>query len=117
MYPHERSLVKRLENKPFVLLGVNSDTDRDQIKQRIKQENITWRSWWDAGSAPADGPNAGQTISQQWHIHGYPTIYVIDDKGVIRYQDVRGQALDDAVDHLLHEMGVTVEPHPPAPLQ
>jgi hypothetical protein len=28
MYPHERSLVKRLEGQPFALLGVNSDTDR-----------------------------------------------------------------------------------------
>ena len=25
MYPHERSLVKRLANQPFVLIGVNSD--------------------------------------------------------------------------------------------
>ena len=25
MYPHERSLVKTLEDKPFALLGVNSD--------------------------------------------------------------------------------------------
>ena len=32
MYPHERSLVKEMENKPFVLLGVNSDTDRAKIK-------------------------------------------------------------------------------------
>ena len=31
MYPHERSLVKKMEGKPFVLLGVNSDADREQI--------------------------------------------------------------------------------------
>jgi hypothetical protein len=117
MYPHERSLVKRLENKPFVLLGVNSDTDREQIKARIKQENITWRSWWDNASAPATGPNAGQSISQQWHIQGWPTIFIIDARGVIRYRDVRGQSLDDAIDQLLKDMGVAVEPHPPAPLQ
>ena len=34
MYPHERSLVKRLENKPFALLGVNSDRDREALKNR-----------------------------------------------------------------------------------
>ena len=33
MYPHERSLVKRLEGKPFALIGVNSDTDRKQLKE------------------------------------------------------------------------------------
>jgi len=36
MYPHERSLVKKLEGKPFALIGINSDTDRDKIKERIK---------------------------------------------------------------------------------
>ena len=117
MYPHERSLVKRLENKPFVLLGVNSDADREQIKTRMKQENITWRSWCNAGSAPTTGPNAGQPISEQWHIRGYPTIYILDSKGVIRFQDVRGQSLDDAIDGLLKEMGETVDPHPPGPME
>jgi hypothetical protein len=29
MYPHERSLVNRLAGKPFVLLGINSDDDRE----------------------------------------------------------------------------------------
>ena len=31
MYPHERSLVKRLENEPFALIGVNSDTDLERL--------------------------------------------------------------------------------------
>ena len=32
MVPHERELVKRLEGKPFVLLGVNGDDDREVAK-------------------------------------------------------------------------------------
>ena len=32
MYPHERSLVKKMEGKPFVLLGVNSDGTRTSSK-------------------------------------------------------------------------------------
>ena len=31
MFPHERSLVKRLENKPFALIGINSDKDKNLI--------------------------------------------------------------------------------------
>ena len=45
MYPHERSLVKRLEGKPFALIGVNSDADREELKQVLQQERITWRSF------------------------------------------------------------------------
>ena len=33
MYAHERSLVKRLENAPFALLGVNSDRDKEKLKE------------------------------------------------------------------------------------
>jgi len=98
MYPHERSLVKRLEGKPFALIGVNSDDDRNELKSVIAAEKITWRSFWDGD----DGP-----IAKAWNIQGWPTIYVLDHKGVIRYKGVRGEAMDKAVDTLLGEMGNT----------
>ena len=97
MYPHERSLVKRLQNEPFALIGVNSDKDLDKLKSRMEEENITWRSFW-------NGPEGtGGPISAQWNVHGWPTIYVLDKKGVIRFKNVRGEAMDEAVDELLAE--------------
>jgi peroxiredoxin len=96
MYPHERSLVKRLEGKPFALIGVNSDP-KDRVRQAMKKENITWRSWWDGGST--EGP-----IAKAWNVSGWPTIYVIDAKGVIRYKNVREAEMDKAVDKLLAEL-------------
>ena len=96
MYPHERSLVKRLADKPFALLGINSDRDKEDLKKVMKEENITWRSWWDGGST--QGP-----IAKKWNVHGWPTIYVLDAKGVIRYKNVRGTKMDEAVDTLLKE--------------
>ena len=33
MYPHERSLVKKLAEKPFALLGVNSDDGPGRIEE------------------------------------------------------------------------------------
>ncbi len=97
MYPHERSLVKRLENKPFALLGINSDEDRAALKKTMAKEKITWRSWWDGGNTY--GP-----IASKWNVMGWPTIYVLDGKGVIRYRNVRGKEMDEAVDKLLQEM-------------
>jgi hypothetical protein len=102
MYPHERSLVKRLEGKPFALLGINSDQDRNALKEVLKKEEITWRSWWDGGST--NGP-----IASKWKVTGWPTIYVLDEKGVIRYKNVRGEGMDKAVDTLLTAMGVDVK--------
>ncbi len=101
MYPHERSLVKRLAGAPFALLGINSDRDREALKDVLEEEEITWRSWWDGGGT-------GGPIATEWNVSGWPTIYVLDHEGVIRYKDVRGEAMDEAIDTLLLAMGVDV---------
>ena len=98
MYPHERSLVKKLADKPFAIIGVNSDADLDQIRETVKEKNISWRSFWN-GPFGTDGP-----ISSEWGVRGWPTIYVLDHRGVIRFKNVRGEAMDKAVNQLLAEM-------------
>src|ERR1700720_2140993 len=97
MYPHERSLVKKLADKPFALLGINSDINKEELKKVMEKEEITWRSFWN-GPEGTNGP-----ISKKWNVHGWPTIYVLDHKGVIRYKNVRGEKMDEAVDKLLKE--------------
>ena len=99
MYPHERSLVKRLANEPFALIGVNSDP-KEKVVAALKRDNITWRSFWDGGST-------GGPIASRWNVRGWPTIYVLDQKGVIRFKNVRGPAMDKAVDELLAEAKAT----------
>ena len=96
MYPHERSLVKKHQNEPFVILGVNSDSDRAVLKERMEEESITWRSWFDGGGT-------GGPIANAWNVTGWPTTYVIDAEGVIRYKQVRGEGLDTAIADLLTE--------------
>jgi len=98
MYPHERSLVKRLADQPFALLGINSDRDLEALQATLKKENITWRSFWN-GEKGTSGP-----ISTAWNVRSWPTIYVLDHKGVIRYKNVRGERMDSAVDTLLEEL-------------
>jgi thiol-disulfide isomerase/thioredoxin len=95
MVPDEKRLAERLAGKPFALVGINSDTDQAKVFAAVKKEKITWRSFRD-GNAP--GP-----IATAWNVHSWPTVYVLDRKGVIRYRDVREQALSDAVDTLMAE--------------
>ncbi len=96
MYPHERSLVARMKDKPFTILGVNSDPV-ERYKKAIKENNITWPSFWDGGKT-------GGPIATAWAVTGWPTIYILDAKGVIRYKNARGEAMDEAVDALMKEM-------------
>ena len=98
MYPHERSLVEKFKSKPFALIGVNSDRDKEKLKKRMAEEKITWRSFWN-GPEGTDGP-----ISHAWNIRAWPTIYVLDAKGVIRFKDVSGKELDKIVEDLLKEI-------------
>lgn len=96
MIPHERSLVKKLENRPFALIGVNSDSSLDKLKEAVEKEQITWRSFFDGGST--NGP-----IATAWNVTGWPTIYVLDANGVIRHKNLRGDALEAAIVALVEE--------------
>lgn len=78
-YPHERALAKALEGKPFALLVVNSDAGKEKLKARMAQERMPIRYWLDG--SPPDGP-----IASTWNISGFPTVYVLDASGVIRYR-------------------------------
>ena len=98
MYPHERSLVLRLKDEPFALLGVNSDRDLEELQPALEEEAITWRSFWN-GPGGTNGP-----ISKAWDVSGWPTIFIVDQRGVIRYKDPRGEELDAAIERLLAEV-------------
>ncbi len=98
MYPHERSLVKQLAGKPFALIGVNSDDDIDELKTIIKEKNLTWRSFRNAEGK--DG-----TISDLWGIQGWPTVFLIDAEGVIRWTDHGPNGMDEMITELLAEIG------------
>ena len=95
MVLHERSLVKRMESKPFALIGINFDESRETCKKTEEKNQITWRSFCDGLK---NGP-----IGEQWNIHGLPTLYILDPQGVIRYKNVFDKEMDQAVDTLVKE--------------
>ena len=98
MFPHERSLVKRMEGRPFALIGVNSDTDKDELKKNNEKQQITWRSFW-CGAKGTGGP-----IPEKWNVSGWPTLYYIDHKGVIRKKNLRNEKeIDEFLDKLVEE--------------
>ena len=95
MYPQERALVAKLKDKPFALVSVNTDATVETLKKSIAAGEITWRCWYDGGLT---GP-----ITTRWGVLRFPSIFVLDKAGVIRFKDVRGQELDKAVATLLDE--------------
>ena len=122
-YPYQRAMLDLFDEDEVALLGINSDARLETIQRAKEDEGLDYRTWWDGHSQPdaetvaADGP-----IATEWGVRGWPTIYVIDDQGVIRFVNKRGGALIDAVDQLLRDQrmreyqertGTTVSPNRP----
>ena len=94
MYPHGQLLVKTYKDRPFTMLGVNSDKDRAKIRKVMEDKGLDWRAFWDGGSV--NGP-----IATKWNVVSWPTLYVIDHKGVIRFKNVRDEELDAVIEELV----------------
>ena len=92
MFPHERSLVERLKNEPFVILGINTDPKGPDFYRDVAKKNgITWRS-------AIDGSTTGP-ICSKWGVENFPTLYLIDAKGVIRQAwNTSGSPGDEVID-------------------
>ncbi len=102
MYPYERELVEKFRNKPFALLGVNSDP-KPTLTQAQKRKNLVWRSFWDGG-------DTGGPIAQIYKVDLWPTVVIIDGEGIIRARfdgfDKNGatrRRLDKTLEKLLQE--------------
>ena len=84
------------QNDP-ALIAQAMEIEKGKWKQAIKQDKLTWknhvselRSW----SSP---------VAATYGVNSIPKTFLIDRKGIIRYQNLRGQALEDAIKTLLAE--------------
>ncbi|MEM7205438.1 MAG: TlpA disulfide reductase family protein [Planctomycetota bacterium] len=103
LVPRMRERLAALEGKPVTYLGVCGDTDQSAGRATAQRVGMTWRNLWD-GPRGTDGP-----ASTAWGVPalGWPSVFVIDGEGRIRYK-LRGARqveaeLDGAVQALLAE--------------
>ena len=55
---------------------------------------MPWNHWWNG----AEGK-----LMDTLNIQHFPTIFVLDPQGVIRFKEIRGEELEKAVNTLLEE--------------
>ena len=96
MIPHEREMVKHFEGKKFKLVSVSADAKKETLTKFLEKEEMPWTHWW-------NGAKGG--LVEEYQIRFYPTVYIIDGKGVIRAKHLRGDDLEKFVDKLLAESG------------
>jgi peroxiredoxin len=98
-YPYQRLMLELYKDQPFTILSVNSDT-LDVAKKAKAEKNLNYRSWWDGNQKETTkGP-----IATGWNVVGWPTIYLIDHTGTIRFVNLRAEDVLKGAKQLMREV-------------
>ena len=95
MIPHERGLVKKLKDKPFVLISVSADEEKKTLQKFLEKEEMPWVHWWD------NGPESD--VLKKYRVRAFPTLYLIDHAGIIRHKWI-GAPDNDKLDAAIEEL-------------
>lgn len=98
MYPYERLMLELYERWPFAMVAVETGSSPDAVKSARGAQGLRYRAWWDAPDDTGQGP-----IAAAWRISGFPAVYVVDARGVIRFVDLRQEDLLKGVRQVLTE--------------
>ena len=100
IYPNKQELVKRLVDKPVVMIGIEHEQHHAKTlaKRAMQRDKINWPNWWGR-------PDTGPALHTPWGIKGFPHTVILDQNGIIRWRGTPGPQnwgqLDQLVDTLL----------------
>ena len=92
--PHEIELAKRFQGRPFAILGVSADNDRDTLRDYAVLRKLPWPNVF-------DGP--GGPICRDWAIDSLPTFILVDHEGLIQ-AELAGAEHMKTIDTLVEEL-------------
>jgi thiol-disulfide isomerase/thioredoxin len=95
--PHEKVLQDKFSGRPFVILGVNADKTLEAAQKAVSDNAIPWRSFY---NGPRDTVGS---IVDSWNVRSWPTVYIIDHNGTIRFKHLRREELDEPLEQLIRE--------------
>ena len=99
-YPYQRFILDLFKDDPVTILAVNSDNDPIIAHSLNEEKGLHYRAWWDGGGrSQISGP-----LANAWGIQGWPSTYILDTHGVVRYVGKRQLDVISAVQDLLREM-------------
>ncbi len=92
--PTVKSVYKEFHEKGFEILGISLDQSEASFEGYIEEQGITWPQIF-------DGKGWKSSVGQRYGINSIPATFLIDRKGTIRYRDLRGDKLREAVRELI----------------
>lgn len=95
MLPAFKELQATFKDKPFTIVGVTNDDNKEAFKKSVADAGIDWKIAWQGGLS---GP-----WFTEWGVARLPSIYVLDEGGVIRFVNIEAPAIKVGVEQLLAE--------------
>ena len=89
--PHVKELKNKYAGKDVVILGVSLDKDLEQWKSYISDEQMDW-------THVADGLYWNNAVAVKYQIESIPSVWIIDKNGKIAAKELRGSAVETAMD-------------------
>jgi peroxiredoxin len=93
--PNVKAAYDRLHSRGFEVVGISFDNSRDALTKFIAEKGLAWPQYF-------DGKGWQNQLGRQYGIHGIPTMWLVDKKGVLRDLKANG-LLEEKVEQLLEE--------------
>ena len=94
--PAVKKIYSTYHEKGFDIIGVSMDNNRAAFDSYVKEQDMKWRQIYDGNGWKAE-------IGQLYAVSSIPSTFLIDKQGKIRYKNLRGNDLEEAVEKLLKE--------------
>src|SRR5690554_3568935 len=92
--PNLKDLYEKTDREKFEIIGIVGDSPSDALKEIVENDSIKWIQILSTDS---------NKIKETYGIHGYPTTFLLNPKGIIVAKNLRGNELEEKVLGLINE--------------
>jgi len=88
--PNLKALYEKYAAKGFEIVSISIDSDKKAWEKALEEEQLPWPNYLDDGSA-----------AKACNVRAVPTMYLLDEKGSVLEENIRGEALAQKLAELL----------------
>jgi Leucine-rich repeat (LRR) protein len=92
--PNVLNTYSKYHDDGFEIIGINLDRSRERLEKFIEENNMPWPQYF-------DGKGWDNEISTGFGIRSIPSTFLVDGQGIVRYVNLQGSALEQAVADIL----------------
>jgi len=89
--PNLKNLYEKYADKGFQIVSISIDKNEKDWQKALKEEGLTWPNFCD------------RDVADLYKVKAVPTMYLVDSKGILVGQDLRGEALAGKLKELFNK--------------